>query len=297
MRGMHITHLSRILFVLGLLGLTLQPEAAFAVYGGGSVGAGIRAAFTLPGVGSSDIPTFIQGLIRFLRSIVTIVGVLAIVVAGFYLLLSFGNDSSKDTAKKIILYTLIGILVVNLAEAIVSLFVGLGDGNIQSDLPQKVCSIMVQAVSYVALLATLAIVVAGFYLLLGFGSEDSKSTAQRIIVYAIAGILVITFAAAIVNFAFMLSGGSAGSTCIASGSGSGDLRSLLIGMMNFALGFLALLAVIAIVVAGFMLVLSFGSEEARDRAKRIVLYTILGLLAVFFARMIVSFFLNLGQNI
>ena len=46
---------------------------------------------------------------------------------------------------------------------------------------------------------------------------------------------------------------------------------------------------IAIVVAGLFLILGMGDETSKDRAKKIVLYTIIGLLVLLFVRVIVGF--------
>ena len=70
------------------------------------------------------------------------------------------------------------------------------------------------------------------------------------------------------------------------------LRAIILSMFYKALSFLALAGVVMIVVAGFYLVLSGGSETAKDRAKKIVLYVVLGLIVVLLARSIVGFFLN-----
>lgn len=303
-RNMHFSSFARLTFGCGaLLTAALSHTAHAAVYSGGSVGEGIDAAIGLTGIsGETDLRSFIVNLTEQIASYVTIAGILAITIAGFYLLLGFGSESAKDTAKRIIIYTLIGILVVLLAEAIVNLFVGLGEGNISAEIPNRVCSILVNALGYVAFIGTLAIVVAGFYLLLGFGSEDAKGTAQRIIIYTIAGILIIAFATAIVGLAFSLAGDSGPAstfTCSVGGAsgGSTDFREVILNLLDVALGLLALLAVVAIVIAGFMMVLSLGSEDTRNRAVRIILYTIAGLLVIFFARTIIGFFLNLGSNI
>lgn len=69
------------------------------------------------------------------------------------------------------------------------------------------------------------------------------------------------------------------------------LRAIVLVYLYAALGFLAMAAVIMIVVAGVWMILSAGNETAKDRAKKIVLYTIIGLVIVFIARSVVGFFL------
>lgn len=65
---------------------------------------------------------------------------------------------------------------------------------------------------------------------------------------------------------------------------------MLITITNY----LALAAVITVVVAGIILILSFGNEERKDQAKRIIFYTLAGLFIVLFSRVIVRFVFDLA---
>jgi hypothetical protein len=69
------------------------------------------------------------------------------------------------------------------------------------------------------------------------------------------------------------------------------LRSLILNMFYKALSFLALAGVVMVVIAGFYLVLSQGSDESKDKAKKIIYYVILGIIIVWIARSLVGFFL------
>ena len=72
----------------------------------------------------------------------------------------------------------------------------------------------------------------------------------------------------------------------------GTLREAILSMFYKALGFLALAAVVMVVAAGIVMVLSGGNETAKDRAKKIILYVVIGLIIVLIARALVGFFLN-----
>src|SRR3989338_5124096 len=73
------------------------------------------------------------------------------------------------------------------------------------------------------------------------------------------------------------------------GASGGDLRGAIISVLNTVVNFLGLLMVIAIVVAGFRLVLSQGEEEAKEKAKKGVFYAIIGLVLVLLAKAIILF--------
>lgn len=76
----------------------------------------------------------------------------------------------------------------------------------------------------------------------------------------------------------------------APGAGSAGIRLAVLNALKFVLNFLALLAVIFIVVAGIRLIVSQGEDEQKDKAKKTILYVIVGLLVVLFARVIVGLF-------
>ncbi|MBI1812614.1 hypothetical protein HY285_02640 [Candidatus Peregrinibacteria bacterium] len=67
------------------------------------------------------------------------------------------------------------------------------------------------------------------------------------------------------------------------------IRDLIIRILNNVLTFLGLAAVIAIIVAGIYLIVSGGSEDAKTKARKIILYTVVGLIIVLLAKLIVSF--------
>ncbi len=70
------------------------------------------------------------------------------------------------------------------------------------------------------------------------------------------------------------------------------LRAVILSFLYKALGFLALAGVIMVVAAGIYMVLSGGEEGAKDKAKKIILYVVIGLIIVFLARSLVGLFVN-----
>lgn len=60
-------------------------------------------------------------------------------------------------------------------------------------------------------------------------------------------------------------------------------------VINFALMFVAIIVVIMILIAGFILIFSFGSDTAIQRAKKILIWSIVGLAVIIFAFVIVEF--------
>jgi hypothetical protein len=65
------------------------------------------------------------------------------------------------------------------------------------------------------------------------------------------------------------------------------VRVIVLRMLGAVLDLLALASVVVLIGAGILLILSFGGDEARIRAKRTVLHVCIGLLIVTFARVII----------
>ncbi len=57
--------------------------------------------------------------------------------------------------------------------------------------------------------------------------------------------------------------------------------SLLQKIIEWLLSLVAILALVALITGGVWYIVSFGSEEQTKRAKRVILYAIIGLLVVF----------------
>ncbi|MFH0804746.1 MAG: hypothetical protein V1916_00960 [Patescibacteria group bacterium] len=93
-----------------------------------------------------------------------------------------------------------------------------------------------------------------------------------------------TIAAAQVNSAT-----SIGSTF---GLGSADLESTVIKIVQWALGFLGLIAVIMILIGGFQWMTAGGNEEKVASAKKIISAAVIGLIIVLLAWAIVIFVIS-----
>lgn len=72
-----------------------------------------------------------------------------------------------------------------------------------------------------------------------------------------------------------------------------DFITAIAAIINFALLFAAVFAVVAFLVSGFMFILGFGSDTSIQRAKKIMIWSAIGLVVIIFSfvlvRLIVDF--------
>ncbi|MDD4318764.1 MAG: hypothetical protein PHW10_00330 [Candidatus Peribacteraceae bacterium] len=70
--------------------------------------------------GTGDIKGALVKVINFVLSFVALLAVIAFIVAGIRLIISQGDDSAKESAKKGIIYAIVGIVVIALAALVVN---------------------------------------------------------------------------------------------------------------------------------------------------------------------------------
>jgi hypothetical protein len=132
-------------FVLGSLSLAFHPLTVYAkVHWGntwwinnenpicqdGNCGADVGKDIlrnNIEGKGLStetDIIPLVLSWVRFFLGFVFVIAVIVLIVAGVMFITSFGNDTQNQKARKMILWTIIGILVIMLSYIIVSAIMG-----------------------------------------------------------------------------------------------------------------------------------------------------------------------------
>lgn len=119
---MPYTSITRILQRLVGSGLALLPGAArAAVFEGGGIDSGLSQASGVTGVASGDPRTIAANVITAILNFMALFAVIAIVIAGIYMIVSLGNEEQRDRARRIVFYTLIGLVIILLARILVGL--------------------------------------------------------------------------------------------------------------------------------------------------------------------------------
>jgi len=68
----------------------------------------------------------------------------------------------------------------------------------------------------------------------------------------------------------------------------GDVAKLAINIVNFAVSFVSIIAIIMIVLGGFWYLTAAGNEEQANKGKKFVLYAIIGIVLIALAYVIVN---------
>jgi RsiW-degrading membrane proteinase PrsW (M82 family) len=180
---------------------------------------------------------------------------------------------------------------------------GLSD---KTDLIPIITGVIQWLLALSAVLAMGAIVWGGIMYIMSLGDEGRAGKAKQIIFYAIIGIIVILMSFVIISFiqarltasvpwgvstvyaadtvtTFGFKSGIDAITSLIKPKESGlatgtDIVPIIISVINLLLGLVAVLALAALVWASIMYILSLGDESRAEKAKKIILYAIIGVL-------------------
>lgn len=100
----------------------LQKVSANTIYGGGGPLSGVQATTGLAGIPHDTDPrAVVVRILSIVLSFLALAAVTAVIIAGIYMIVGMGSDDSREKAKKIIQYTLIGLMIVLFSQIIVNL--------------------------------------------------------------------------------------------------------------------------------------------------------------------------------
>ena len=71
--------------------------------------------------------------------------------------------------------------------------------------------------------------------------------------------------------------------------GQTDLRTLVLNILFFVLSFMGLAAVVVIVIAGMIIVVRGDDDSQREKAWKMIIYTIVGMIVIVLSSAVVAF--------
>lgn len=113
--------------IVTLLSILLYPAILSAsVFMGGGVGQGIGAAGGIVGLSQKSIRGIIVDIAITVINFAGLAATIALIAAGFMLVLDLGNDQLKERAKKAVMYCIAGLIILLLIRAIILFVLSFG---------------------------------------------------------------------------------------------------------------------------------------------------------------------------
>lgn len=225
------------------------------------------------GVGAQALSTFIIGHV-FKEGLIAFWGIslVALLYYGAQMIINSSKDQAYTDTSSSFLNALIGFVIIAAASTFASSFTAYNPSGLGPVLA-KLSSTLVYASSGVfILMATLA----GLQMVLTQGEDAEFTKWQKILLGNIIGVIVMFLSSILVNA--VMAGDEV--------SIIGEMKGLALFMLT-VLGFIG---VIALIVAGIMLIISID-ESLREKAKSIVIGTLITLVFVLASYTLIIIFL------
>lgn len=246
-----------------------------------------------PGVGTLTSPAFFAlDLFRYAMSAIATF----VVITQAIRLVARSDDEEASKAKNVLLYGIIGLILIQVADyAVKEIFFGeQGDtfeslAFAQEDAETGISffrSIAGLINIFLGTFAVMVIVIRGFTLIISAGSEESISAAKRHVIYAIVGLVAVGLSELIVRgFIFPDQGESLP-----------DVRTgqqIIAMVTNYVASFIIIFTFVVLAYIGYRYVVSGGNEEVTEKIKKTFFGSIVALLLAFGAFAIVNTVLDL----
>jgi Type IV secretion system pilin len=234
--------------------------------------------YAQPGVGTATSPIYFA--IDMFRYVVSGLALL-VIVAQAIKLVSTANDEEAGKAKTTLIVGTMGLLIIQVADAAVKkMFFGeLGDAfedvgttELYAEETTKYLRGIIGLVEvFVGVSAVLIIVIRGILVITSVGDEEAITKAKKHIIYALVGIATVILSEVVVRGVVFPDGGKELPDVQAG-------RFILINIINYLSGFVAILAFVGLFYGGYRYVMGAGDEEMNEKIKKLIIGALIALL-------------------
>ncbi len=254
---------------------------------------------------NDTIPNTFVNIAWGIKNFFIIVAVIFLFIGIIKLLFRSGEEDDLKKWRNNIIYVSVGIFVMQIGFSVWKtlyldtsytwLFV---DGRVGWLLWANILEPIVGVLLVMASLWFLAMAVYAFYTLVTANGNDEKVKKwKNIIIYAIIGFLLIRIpkvfitalygepTAACKNKNWLWIG-----TCTLENKNIGETISIFAKILTYISSFLALIAVVLVIYAGWLIFASGGDEEKLKKAKNVLIYVVIGFVALIASHVVFRFF-------
>jgi cytochrome bd-type quinol oxidase subunit 2 len=298
--------LAQFLVVMAVSGLIISqvavasylevPKEAYEIYSS----SGIPAPDVAANQGQETVVKFIiEGVLPYVKVLAGVVGLVFITLMGYTLVTSSGNDEEISRARRGIVYCIIAFIIISMSQDIAKIFDMRKDtllGSPQSIL-QRVhlfdsqVEIFVTFVKYIlGAYATLMIVRSGIGLVTSGGDDEEVGKNRRSIMYSLGGLGLLYVGDIFINKVFYRINKSvySGITGVHPQADAKEGVEQIVGITNLVVSFVGPIAVLMLLAGAVMYATAGGEDDRVERAKRIIIASLVGIVIIYGAFALVS---------
>ncbi|MFA4891581.1 MAG: hypothetical protein WC604_04540 [Candidatus Gracilibacteria bacterium] len=249
----------------------------------------------------------IESAIKYGKILAAVIAVLFIIIMGAKYVTSGGDEEAVKKSSKGLLMSILALAIISLSGEVAEIvgfygklqpFMTDPKGGILDPeymiervglFDKRVEVIMVFIKYFIGSLAVLMLVINGVKLVVGGGEEESVKKARNGVIYSLLGLIILLVANTFVENVFYTIDKDMYSTTGAEPTTSIE-RGIeeLTGITNLVVSFVGPLLLLLILVGGIMYLTAGGEEEKMNKAKRLLIAAVIGVIVIYGAFAIVS---------
>ncbi|MBU3964450.1 hypothetical protein KKE85_01520 [Patescibacteria group bacterium] len=174
----------------------------------------------------------------------------------------------------LILVILSLFIIVGQAQAQITITNPLTPGNI--DFDEMLIRVLGWVFGFALVIGVLMVIIGGYMMIVSSGDPERFSTGRKTVVYALSGVAIVTVSRGIIALVGQI---------LPQGV---DAGTALYNIIVYAFGFLIVISVLMLIIAAFLFITGGGNPEQTTKAKRWLIYALIGLTVAVISRGLVA---------
>ncbi len=242
--------------------------------------------------GERQIRDIVMGVTSAARNLIGGLAIIWIIISGIRMTMAGGDETAITEQKMSIIYAVIGLVTILLIERMIDIIYGpLGTYRTELDIAtttqfnMEVFGVVNFIKALFGILAILMIIVSGIKTIFAFGDEERLKKQKTSIIWIVIGFVLVLINKVIIENIFTI---PAQNKDQISASNITTIINTLGLVIEFALGFVGLFALGALIYGAGTMVANYGNDEMLKKSKSIIKNAIIGIIVIISAYTIVA---------
>ena len=247
--------------------------------------------------GERQIRDTVRSVAKVIRNLIGAIAIILIIISGIRMIFAQGEESIITDQKRSITYAIVGLVAILLIERMIDIIYGPAgvvrvelSTDVESAFSTEVYGLINFIRAIIASVAILFIIISGLKSITAGGEEEKITKQKRAVVWIVVGLALLAVDRTIVDNFFKIPTQQTDPELVDKIQ-AGNVTAIInmIGtVIQFALGFVGLIALAALIYGAGMMIANYGNDEMVQKAKKIVKSAVIGIIIIISAYTLVA---------